>query len=271
MPVCLGIGIAIPLSLPGCAPIDERDTQANPSAVHAPADFEEPLAGTALSFDMVGVAGGQVMMPDGATAEVAPFLVGRHEVTWDLYDVFLLRLDEPENMSDDEDGVTRPSKPYIAMDRSFGHAGYPAISMSARGATHFCEWLSLKTGRPYRLPTEAEWRYLCAEAGIAADAAADHAWFDDNADRKTHPVGTKDADQLGLHDLWGNAAEWCVRGPGDFVALGGCYKDQIAQIGCDAVMIADRSWNESDPQFPKSVWWFADAGWVGFRVVCDPE
>ena len=238
-----------------------------------PASFTQALPATALDFEMVGIAGGSVTMPDGQVAEVAPFCVGRHEVTWDLYDVFVLGLDVAADAGADEgaDGVTRPSKPYIAMDRSFGHAGYPAISMSAKGAANFCAWLSRRTGRVYRLPTEAEWRLLCARSGIDAADPGAHAWFADNSGRTTHPVGSLAPDANGLHDLWGNASEWCEVGPGEHVTMGGTYLEGRDAIGCEARVGATRAWNESDPQFPKSVWWFADAGWVGFRVVCDVE
>jgi formylglycine-generating enzyme required for sulfatase activity len=68
----------------------------------------------------------------------------------------------------------------------------------------------------YRLPTEAEWEYAC-RAGIDADYSfgnearklGDYAWFADNADKRTHPVGQKRANPWGLYDMHGNVAEWC--------------------------------------------------------------
>ena len=95
-----------------------------------------------------------VPVPVGAAdakQPIAEFWIGRTEVTWDAYDVFVYRLDEPGESAPRADAVARPSKPYISMDRGFGHNGHPAISMSHKGAEAFCRW----AGR--RLPTAAEW------------------------------------------------------------------------------------------------------------------
>lgn len=202
----------------------------------------------------------------------APFWIAKTEMTWDLYDTFVFGLDQPE--APDESGVdaiTRPSKPYIAMDRGFGKAGYPVISVSYHGAKMFCEWLSKKTGRTYRLPTAAEWRVACALGEIRPGALDDHAWHKGNSDFKTHPVGTKAPDLLGLHDMYGNASEWCSGGNDEPVTMGGSYRDSAQEIGCTRRVEPSDMWNASDPQIPQSVWWLADGGFVGFRIVCIPQ
>jgi formylglycine-generating enzyme required for sulfatase activity len=225
----------------------------------------QPVEGTALAIDLVRVA--------DATGEGGRW-VSRTEIPWELYDVFVFRLDGSDEKSDAPvDAISRPSKPYIAMDRGFGHAGYPAISPSFQGATEFCKWLSLKTGRTYRLPTEAEWTDWCERSGITAENATEHAWLKDNADFKTHPAGTLAPDALGLSDLWGNASEWCSTGAENDkgVIRGGSYKQTGEEAGCAFREEPKAAWNASDPQFPKSMWWLADAGFIGFRVVCEDE
>ena len=120
------------------------------------------------------------------------------------------------------------------------------------------------------MPTRTDW---CRRSGLTVESAAEHAWFKDNAKFKTHPVGSLAPDELGLYDLWGNASEWCSTGAEDDqgVTMGGSYKETADQSGCGLRVEPSRSWNASDPQFPKSKWWLADAGFVGFRVVCEEE
>ena len=129
------------------------------------------------------------------------------------YDVFALKLDEAKDTGG-ADAIARPSQPYGAPDYGWGHAGYPAISIARGGAEAFCDWLSTKTGKRYRLPTEAEWAHaaaLAAGSGGFDSAKLDAlAWHRGNADARTHPVGKKQADALGLFDLFGNAAEWVI-------------------------------------------------------------
>jgi len=227
------------------------------------AQFIETIDGTALAFDMIPV-------PGDAALGVDPFWIGRTEVTWDAYDVFVYGLDTP-GAETEADAVTRPSKPYISMDRGFGHAGHAVISVSSRGAAAFCDWLTHKTGRRYRLPTEAEWRYACSLGRVPAAEIGRYAWYRGNADFKTHPVGTRDPDAGGLHDMYGNASEWCTGADGLPVTLGGSYRDPMESLGCAARVLPAAAWNQSDPQIPRSVWWLADAGFVGFRVVCESD
>ncbi|MHC4993092.1 MAG: formylglycine-generating enzyme family protein [Planctomycetota bacterium] len=244
---------------------------ATPRAGDDPAPFTEEIPGTLVTMQMMPMLGGEITVAgtaDDTPVTVEPFWIGRTEVTWDAFDAYRL-----EQVADPAaagvDAIARPSKPYIAMDRGFGHAGYPVISPSYHSAQTFCRWLTEKTGRRYRLPTEAEWRHACAESGVTAERLDDHAWHRGTAGHQTHPVATKKADARGLHDLFGNASEWCTGVDGQPVTLGGCYRDDAANVGCAARVPPKDAWNASDPQIPKSIWWLADGGFVGFRVVCE--
>jgi CubicO group peptidase (beta-lactamase class C family)/formylglycine-generating enzyme required for sulfatase activity len=92
---------------------------------------------------------------------------------------------------------------------------YPVTQVTWTDAARFCEWLSQKEGRLYRLPTEAEWEWAC-RAGSSSpyyfgeDAAGldENAWHKGSGPR-LHPVGQLAANPWGLRDLYGNAAEWC--------------------------------------------------------------
>lgn len=218
---------------------------------------------------MVLVPAGTVQA-GGRDVAVGAFYIGRTEVTWDLYDVFALGLDVPA--AGGPDAHARPSEPYGAPDQGWGHAGYPVINVTRAAAEAFAAWLSEKTGRQYRLPTEIEWLHAAGLAagregleGARRDALA---WHAGNAGGRTHPVGTKRRDAVGLHDLFGNAAEW-VAGTPQPVARGGSFRDARAAIGPAARLLQDPSWSERDPQLPKSKWWLPDAPFVGFRLAMD--
>ncbi len=204
--------------------------------------------------------------------ELGEFWILPTEVTWEMFDAYHLRLDRTRSAEGTPaDAVTRPSKPYLPPDRGFGHAGFAALSMTHQAAERFCDWLSLKTGRTYRLPTEAEWQHVC-ELGAIDPAAADaYAWHAGNSDEMTHAVASKQPNALGVYDMYGNVTEWCNGLDGKPVTLGGSYREDPLQFGCDARFPKTSEWNASDPQFPKSRWWLADASWAGFRIVCIPE
>jgi formylglycine-generating enzyme required for sulfatase activity len=211
--------------------------------------------------------------PDGEKpVRIKAFWISETEITWNAYDAYVFGLDKPDGAgARGRDAVARPSKPYISMDRGFGHSGYPAISMSYQGAKSFCAWVSVKTGREYRLPTELEWRHACELGDIDPARLGTHAWYRSNSGAKTHRIATRAPDALGLSDMYGNASEWCTGTDKKPVTLGGSYRDASYQIGCAARVPPSDAWNASDPQFPKSKWWLADAGFVGFRVVCVPK
>ena len=229
--------------------------------------YRETIPNTLVSFEMVPVPGGAVTI-GGTPLDVEPFFIGRTEVTWDVYDVFALGLDEPAGGSG-SDAVARPSQPYGAPDYGWGHQGYPAISVTRAAAEAFCTWLSAKTGRTYRLPTEAEWaRAAALAAGNEGTATRDAmTWHRGNSKGTTHPVGKRKPDALGLFDLFGNAAEWVRPADDELVTRGGSFRDPLDATGPDARAVQDDSWNERDPQLPKSNWWLSDGPFVGFRLV----
>lgn len=243
----LRIPLVLCVAALGAAPLPQATT------------YQETIPGTIVRFEMVRVPGG-----DG----VAPFYLGRTEVTWDMYDVFALGLDA-KTPNGAPDAVARPSRPYGAPDYGWGHAGYPAISIAREAADAFPAWLSSVTGEAYRLPTEAEWAHAAALARAdlaSADALDARAWHRGNAGRRTHAVGARQQDALGLFDLYGNAAEWVAAPDGARVTCGGSFRDPLAHLWDGARAVQDDSWNERDPQLPKSRWWLSDGPFVGFRL-----
>jgi formylglycine-generating enzyme required for sulfatase activity len=129
-----------------------------------------------------------------------PFAVGRYPVTFEEWDAAF-----------DAGRVER--KP---SDIGWGRGRRPVNGVWWNDAQAYVEWLSFKTGKPYRLLSEAEWEYCCragAETaysfGESPSGLEDYAWYSENSGGKIHPVGVKAANKFGLFDMHGNACEWC--------------------------------------------------------------
>ena len=238
--------------------------------------MEEKLSKTMVSFKMVKLPGGVITMPDakniGKTQDVTikPFWMGQKEVGWEEYDSYMFKLDMNDAEAAKIDVKLRPSLPYGAPDRGFGHEGFAAISLHHNAGEQYCKWLTNKTGKKYRLPTEAEWEYACRAGGDGKISAADVekvAWVKENSDEATHPMGEKTANAWGLYDMLGNAGEWVSGYDGDWVLKGGSFKEPADKVNSSWRAKQTTAWH--DPNKPKSVWWLADGPFAGFRVVCE--
>ena len=99
----------------------------------------------------------------------------------------------------------------------------PVEWVSWNDCQNFISKLNSITGKKFRLPTEAEWEYA-AKGGkknhnygfSGSSDCNDVAWYYGNSDRKTHPVGTKQPNDLGIYDMTGNVSEWCQDWKGSY-------------------------------------------------------
>lgn len=101
----------------------------------------------------------------------------------------------------------------------------PVEKVSWHDTQDFIKQLNGMSGKNYRLPTEAEWEYAARGGGQSGTwswsgtndetALIDYAWYQENSEGKTHPVGLKKPNGLGLYDMSGNVYEWCQDWYGD--------------------------------------------------------
>lgn len=245
-----------------------RAQDADVSATDSMKAYVETFSEAPAKLDMIPVPAGSVSL-NGEEVSVGPFWIAGTEIPWDIFDIYAFGNDVD---ADPDDAILRPSKPYGAPDRGYGHRGYAAISMTYIVAEAFADWLSVRTGKTYRLPTEAEWEYACLAGGppVSGEALDEHAWYWDNAFDATHPIGSLASNAFGIRDMIGNAAEWCTGPEGAPLACGGSFMDKAEEVGCAARKTPSPKWQETDPQIPKSRFWLTDGPFMGFRVIREP-
>jgi formylglycine-generating enzyme required for sulfatase activity len=240
--------------------------------------------------------------------KIDPFWMGKYEITWDAFEVWMYDLDIQRRQQEkvdpnerdaaaDEYQLSQPTEPYMDMTFGMGRRDHPAICMTQLAGKVFCKWLSAKTGRYYRLPTEAEWEYACRAGTTTAyhfgddmDELDDYGWYFDNSDESYHKIGEKKPNPWGLYDMHGNVAEWVLdQYTTDFygqwagqvadnplcnpktlfprVVRGGSWDDDPEMLRSAARAGSTEDWKMQDPQIPKSMWYHTDSLHVGFRII----
>lgn len=305
-------------------------------------DFEnytEKIPNSGVSFNMIAIPGGDFLMgspekeplrdsDEGPVREVtvSRFFMGEIEVTWDEFWTFYGetmsegRVSPREIMAQNEmavDAISGPTPPFGTPNQTWGDGKRPAITMTHYAAEMYCKWLSIETGKTYRLPTEAEWEYACRAGtqtpyffegnpkrfvdsglrnlifGVDTTNINSFAVYAQNSGGKTHPPSFVRPNPFGLKNMSGNVMEYCsdwyapdayagteyrVTNPTgplsgtEKVVRGGNYAseaDELRSAARDNTKAEE--WLKTDPQQPKSIWWYSDVKGIGFRVVCEPE
>lgn len=213
----VGFGHHSVLAMRGGDIVDVRDldiTSAGAPLTMAFRDFNQTFTVNGVQFTMVAVKGGTFTM--GATSEqgsdawenekpahevtLSDYYIGQTEVTQALWKAVM---------------GSNPS--YFVGDN------LPVENMSWNDCQVFIQKLNQLTGKQFRLPTEAEWEYAARGGRKSRDykyAGDDYigsvAWYSGNSGYETHPVATKQANELGIYDMSGNAMEWCSDWYGDY-------------------------------------------------------
>ncbi|MDR1722973.1 MAG: SUMF1/EgtB/PvdO family nonheme iron enzyme [Tannerella sp.] len=300
-------------------------------------NFTEHIPGTTVAFNMIAVRGGTFQMGSDDKeafhkADEAPlrnvtvgsFFMAEVETTWEQYWAFFsATMSEgrtpPEtvyanNSRPDVDAVSGPTPPFGNPDQGWGSGQRPAITMTHYAAETFCQWLSLKTGKKYRLPTEAEWEYAArggsetpyffegnpkdfSDKGFMrkffdakTEGISSYVIYAKNSSNRTQLPDKVKPNPFGLKNMLGNVMEYCadkyspdaysktgldVTNPlsteGDeWVVRGGLYSSDASDVRCAARSHTYHvDWIKTDPQQPKSIWWYSDIKGIGFRVVCE--
>lgn len=300
------------------------------------ANFTEYIPGTPVSFAMKAIPGGSFIMgspekekgrdmDEGPMVEVhiSPFFMAELEVSWDEYLAFFNetysegRLTEEAILEMEVDGISGPTPPWGDPSQGWGRGERPAITMSFHAAEVYCDWLSYKTGKKYRLPTEAEWEYAARAGssgpyffegdaddynrkgifkkifGVDTSIINTYTVYKENSLGKTQTSKIVAPNSFGLKNMSGNVAEFCQdfynadiystyiggvsdpKGPEtgeEHVIRGGAYNADPENLRvADRDYTRTKAWLKTDPQMPKSKWWYSDAIHVGFRVVCEFE
>lgn len=168
-------------------------------------------------YHMVEVAGGTFTM--GCTTEqggecydgekpshqviLSPFSISKYEVTQAQWRKVM--------------GSDPPNLNFKGCDEC------PVERVNWEEVQEFLRKLNTQTGKNYRLPTEAEWEYAARGGNLSrsykyagSNSLDEVAWYDANSGSKTHPVGQKNPNELGLYDMSGNVYEWCQDWKGDY-------------------------------------------------------
>lgn len=240
------------------APVDTTGTVYETAAVLTGfQNFTETVPGTRASINMIAIKGGTFQMGsakgDSYSREdeypqhevtVSDFYMAELEITWDQYWAFYSETmsegrTKPEtiyanNTRPDIDAVAGPTPPFGMPDQSWGMGSRPAITMTHYAAETFCQWLRLKTGKNYRLPTEAEWEYAARGGtdtpyffeGKAEDYTSEGFWngifgadttninhftiYALNSKNRTQEPSEVAPNPFGLKNMLGNVYEYCA-------------------------------------------------------------
>ncbi|MBI2191230.1 MAG: SUMF1/EgtB/PvdO family nonheme iron enzyme [Planctomycetes bacterium] len=155
-----------------------------------------------------------------------PFYMGKYEVTVGELRRFVQKTDYRTDAERGEGGNVYENDRWVRRQEAtwkkpgFEQAeDHPVVMVSWNDAQEYLRWLNGNKGSRFQLPTEAQWEFACRAGSTARFSFGDdpdnrdipkHAWFNASSGSRTHPVGEKEVSPWNLHDLHGNAWEWCA-------------------------------------------------------------
>ncbi len=274
------------------APTPHKNQRVEKSLEAKPIQQEDKDLGSEYP-EMITVAGGNFMMgsQDGQENEspvhevlLSSFEISKYEVTNNQFRIFVKATGY--KTSAEEEGIAQNWKSYAVA----GRARYPVVYVTYKDAVAYCNWLSSITKQTYRLPTEAEWEYA-ARAGTKdqpypwgkdIEATKANYAFDDS--RKAYaepvldflkPVGSYEPNTLGIYDVVGNVAEWCLDAYKADYYKDSPKKDPVCSEQISSKVVRGGGWMNSGIScsitFRKSQPGIYKSSSLGFRVVRIPQ
>ena len=219
-----------------------QQTTDNRQQASGNAGGNETFTVNGVSFTMIKVEGGTFRM--GATSEqgsdadsdekpvhsvtLSDYYIGETEVTVGLFRKFIKETGYRTDADKKGGSYIWNGSEWVLTSglnwqcdvngkiRSASEDNHPVIHVSWNDANEFCEWLNNKTGKNFRLPTEAEWEYAARGGNKSkgykysgSNTIGNVAWYWYNSSSATHNVKTKSPNELGIYDMSGNVFEWC--------------------------------------------------------------
>lgn len=238
--------------------------------------FSDPIPKLGTGPEMVVIPAGHFLKGDHqddgdfdekplAEVKLKAFAIGRFEVTFAQYDLFC-----------------RQTRCNLPDDQDWGRGERPVMNVSWNHALAYTEWLSEKTGKPYRLPSDAEWEYAHragemtryawgneVESARANCEGCGSLWDGD----QTAPVGRFPANAFGLHDTAGNVFEWVADCFHDRFADAPFDGSPIEKKGCGKRVIRGGAWSFPPRELRSANRWrdfpSRRSDDTGFRVALD--
>ena len=212
-----------------------------------------------------------------------PYYMGVHEVTIGQFRQFA-RAAKYRTVSERVGGVVDADpgfkvKPGLDWEHPLFAAtdDHPALELSYVDAAALARWLSQKEGRPYRVPTMAQWVWA-AQAGTPAPDLWDpseepvaYGWNRSNSGKVAHPVGQLKPNPWGLYDVRGNAAEWCedLRGDPLKPVRSGVLEDPVGVTGTLRLLLGSTFMNEDHYAVPGNAGSDMRYPTWGVRLMCE--
>jgi formylglycine-generating enzyme required for sulfatase activity/uncharacterized coiled-coil DUF342 family protein len=221
------------------------------------------------TLELIAVPGGTVVMEGGHRVQLKPFLMSKYPITQRQYQAIIGK--NPSHFKDQELKPEETRKGLQKLDR-------PVECVSWQDAVNFCKQLAQKVPelKGVSLPSETQWEWAARGATLSkgyeyagSNDVNEVAWYDQNSNGKTHPVGQRKPNELGLYDMSGNVWEWCQDVWNDNTNVLPADGTPLTRGDSSVHAVRGGSW-VNEARYTRSAyrdWWVNWYNFNGFRVL----